>query len=94
MKKKKIINVVKFGVLPNTGELLTDKVQALIDSLPSAGGEIYFPRGKYLLSTLYLKSNVTINIARGAFLLGTTDISKYKEILNTNNTSFKKKIFL
>ena len=80
MKKKKIINVVKFGVLPNTGELLTDKVQALIDSLPSAGGEIYFPRGKYLLSTLYLKSNVTINIARGAFLLGTTDISKYGEI--------------
>ena len=52
MKKKKIINVVKFGVLPNTDELLTDKVQALIDSLPSAGGEIYFPRGKYLLSTL------------------------------------------
>ena len=67
MKKKKIINVVKFGVLPNTDELLTDKVQALIDSLPSNGGEIYFPRGKYLLSTLYLRSNITINIAKGAF---------------------------
>ena len=76
----KSFNVIKFGIFPDTGELLTDKVQSLINSLPSGGGEIYFPRGKYLLSTLYLKSNVTIRLAKGAYLLGTTDLTKYGEI--------------
>ncbi len=73
-------NANKYGILADTGELLTEKVQSLINSLSSKGGEIYFPRGRYLLSTIYLRSNVTISIAKGADLLGTTDISKFGEI--------------
>lgn len=73
-------DVTKFNVLPNTDELLTDKVQSLIDSLPENGGEIYFPKGRYILSTLHLKNNVTINVAKGAYLLGTKNFEKYDEI--------------
>ena len=71
-------NVSKYGIIPDTDELLTAKVQSMIDSLPSEGGEIYFPKGRYILSTIHLRDNLTINIARGAYLLGTKDFNKWK----------------
>ena len=76
----KRFKVTDYNIFPNSEELLTNKIQFLIDSLPKSGGEIYFPRGRYLLSTIYLRNNVTINIARGARLLGSTDLTKYGEI--------------
>ena len=72
----KRINVTKYGIVPNTDDLLTNKIQSLIDSL-SDGGEIYFPRGKYVLSTIVLRDNITINIAEGATLLGSLNFNDY-----------------
>ena len=73
-------NVTKFDILPNTGELLTKKIQSLIDSLDTRGGEIYFPKGRYVLSTLHLRNNITINIAKGAYLLGAKDFKDYDKV--------------
>ena len=75
----KRINVTKYGIVPNTDELLTNKIQSLIDSL-SDGGEIYFPRGKYVLSTIVLRDNITINIAKGATLLGSLNFDDYLDL--------------
>ncbi len=47
-----VINVASKGIKPNTGEDLTQKVQALLDETgKKGGGVLYFPKGKYLFNT-------------------------------------------
>ncbi len=76
----KRINVTKYGILPNTGELLTNKFQALIDGLPSGEIEIYFPSGAYVLSTVFLRSNITIHISKNALILGSSHFEDYAKL--------------
>lgn len=75
----KRIDVTKYGILPNTDELLTKKIQKLINEL-SDGDELYFPKGKYVLSTIFLKSNITIHLSSGAFLLGSLNFYDYEKL--------------
>lgn len=77
MKK---INVAKYGILPNTGELLTEKIQALIDRFRWRGVELYFPAGAYVLSTIFLRNNTTINISRNALILGSNNFDDYAKL--------------
>ena len=72
-------NVTKYGVIPNIDELQTEKIQNLINSLDE-GGEIYFPKGTYNLSTIFLRDNITINIAKGAKILGPLDFNEYAKL--------------
>ena len=73
----KRINVVKYGNSSNTNELLTRRIQELIDNCSSEGLELYFPKGRYILSTLFLKSNICINIAKGAYIYGSTNFNDF-----------------
>lgn len=75
------INVSKYGV-DGTGKTVnTVIIQRLIDSCSKAGGGvIYFPPGRYLTGTIILKSGVTINIGKGATLLGSPNVSDYIQI--------------
>lgn len=73
------INVNMYGVLPNTKTLLTEKVQKLIDNLKK-GDELYFPRGEYILSTLILKSDITIHLARGSRILGSSNFDDFLDL--------------
>ncbi len=41
------------------------------------GGTITLLKGKYLVGTIYLKSNVRIHLERGSVILGSTDIKDY-----------------
>ena len=46
---------------PNEHKLCTDAVQSAIDECnKSGGGVVRFEKGVYVLSTVFLKSNVTI----------------------------------
>lgn len=74
------INVCKMGIMPNAGELLTNKIQSIIDSVPDEGAEIYFPKGKYVLSTLLLKNNIHINISNGAYILGSKNFKDFASL--------------
>ncbi len=73
----KRINVLKYGIVPNTDELLTKKIQELIDNSSKDGLELYFPKGKYILSTLFLKNNICINLAKGAYLYGSASFDDF-----------------
>lgn len=53
----------------NTARLLsTENIQRAIDDMAAKGGEVYFPPGEYRTVTLRMRSNVTLNIAKGAVI--------------------------
>ena len=66
----------------NTGATLCTKaIQATIDSAAAkGGGTVILGPGKYLSGSLFLKSGVTLNLAKGAELLGSQNFEDYPEI--------------
>ena len=73
-----IYNVLDYGIKPNTDEILSKKVQELIDlCAKEGGGTIVFPEGSYVLSTVFLKSKVKIEIQRNATILGAPSFYDY-----------------
>ncbi len=74
-----LIDVKKLGA---RGDGVTDDtyfVQMAIDSCP-AGGRVLLAEGDYLVRPIVLKSDVTIEIKKGAQLLGDTDEKNYPYI--------------
>jgi polygalacturonase len=61
------------------GDGLADETGALqraIDACP-AGGRVFIPEGNWLTTPLFLKSDMDLQLARGARLLGHPDIEKW-----------------
>jgi Glycosyl hydrolases family 28 len=50
---------------------------AINDCSNKGGGIVDFPAGSYLIGTVYLKSNVTLNIRAQAEIVGTTHLDQY-----------------
>lgn len=70
-----------YGAKGNGIALDTKAVQSAIDDCHAAGGgTVMVQGGDFLTGTLILKSNITLDIAKGASLLGTRDKSQYPEI--------------
>ena len=58
--------------------LCTQAVQNAIDQCHAqGGGTVYFPKGEYVLSTVFLKSNVRIELAEGVLILGAPSFYDY-----------------
>ncbi len=56
----------------------TKAIQTAIDRCHEAGGgRVYLHNGRFLSGTIYLKSNVTLDIEAGATLLGSTDVNDF-----------------
>lgn len=68
----KIVNVVENKILPNTGKLLTDELQELIETLDEET-TIVFPKGEYLLATIFIHSNLHFVFEEGCKILGSKD---------------------
>ena len=67
-----------FGIDASGTVLNTRSIQFGIDYISeSGGGRLVFPTGKYLTGTLYIKSDVTIEIEEGAVLLGSVNPFDY-----------------
>ena len=67
--------------IDNTGKsLVTKEIQKLLDD--ASGKKIIFTEGKYLVSSLFVKSNTTLVLENNAVLIATTDEKEYP-ILNT-----------
>ncbi len=70
-------NVKTYGATGNGSTKDTTAIQNAINAC-SGGGTVDFPSGKYLTAPLFLlKNNITLNIASGATLLGSTMTSDY-----------------
>lgn len=70
------LSVKKFGAIGDGEVEDTAALQAVIMACPD-GGSVHIPRGKYLIGPLFLRSNITIELAEGAVILGLTDRNKY-----------------
>ena len=70
------VNVKRFGAC---GDGLTDdtlKIQAAMMACPK-GGTVYVPKGRYLCASLFVPSDITLYLDRGAVILGTTERKAY-----------------
>jgi len=71
------------------GNLWTRALQAAVDACASGGGgTVMIPPGEFLSGSVELRSNVTIEIASGAVLRGSPDISDYP-VLPYEHNEFK-----
>lgn len=68
----KRINVLDYKIDNSGKKLNTEKLQKLIDSIKEEA-EIVFPKGKYLLSTVFLHSNLHFVFEKGSLILGSKD---------------------
>jgi len=76
----KIFNIVDFGAKGDGVTKNTKAIQKAID-VCSKGGTVYIPAGVFLSGALYLKSNMTLKIAEGGTLKGSTDMQDYYPLI-------------
>jgi polygalacturonase len=71
-------NIVDYGAVGNGTTLCTVAIQKAVDTCAEAGGgTVFIPAGKYLSGAIFLKSNVTLHIERGATLLASMDFEHF-----------------
>lgn len=79
-------NASLFGIKSNGTTLNTTSIQKAIDYISEkGGGRLVFYVGRYLTGTVYLKSNVTIQLEEGAILVGSLNPFDYE--MNYNWTA-------
>ena len=78
--KNWLYKVRDFGAAADGKTLNTQAVQKAVDEcFANGGGSVRFGRGKYVLSTVFLKSNVTIEILEGTEILGAESYYDYAQ---------------
>jgi len=76
----KVFNILDYGAKGDGETKNTAAIQKAIDAC-SVGGTVYIPAGVFVSGALYLKSNMTLDIAEGGKLKGSTDIQDYYPLL-------------
>ena len=75
-----IFNVKDYGAKADGITLDTEAVQNAVDACNAAeGGRVLFPKGIYVLATVFLKSNVHIELEEGTVILGALDFYAYAQ---------------
>ncbi|MDE5566653.1 MAG: glycoside hydrolase family 28 protein [Anaeroplasmataceae bacterium] len=70
------LNVLDFGAKGDGVSNDTAFIQTCIYACPD-GGRVYFPKGNYYTGPILLRSNITIELAEDAHLIGDTDRNHY-----------------
>lgn len=73
------LNVLNFGAVGDGKTLDTKALQRAIDACPT-DGIVEVPKGTYLTGPLFLKSNMTLYLDKGATLLGSQNRADYPVI--------------
>lgn len=77
---KKIYDVCEFGTIADEMRICTKSVQKAVDECSANGGGIVrFGRGRYVLSTVFLRSDVKIEIPEGTEILGAESYYDYAQ---------------
>lgn len=73
-------NILDFGAKTDTTFLNTKAIQSAIDKcFLQGGGEVIIPAGRFFTGTIFLKSNVYLNLSAGAVLQGSYNPTDYPE---------------
>ena len=74
----KIYDIKEWGAAADGVTMDTAVVQRAVNECSeNGGGTVYFPAGEYVLATVFLKSNVRIELAEGATILGALSFYNY-----------------
>ena len=77
---EEIYKIEEYGAVGDGKTLNTKSVQRALDECSAnGGGVVRFERGVYVLSTVFLKNNITIEIPEGTEILGATSYYDYAQ---------------
>jgi len=75
---KRVYAPADYGAVADGKTLCTAAIQKAIDECAvNGGGVVRLSGGKFLSGTIFMKSNVTLEIAKGSTLLGSTNLADY-----------------
>jgi len=72
-------DITRYGAVADGVTVNTAAIQKAIDECP-VGGAVLIPKGTFVSGALFLKSDMTLMLADGAVLLGSSDLSDYPVI--------------
>ncbi len=75
--KEPVLSVEAYGARGDGTTNNTKAIQAAIDACP-VGGTVLIPRGVFVSGALYLKSDMTLQVAAGGTLKGSTALADYE----------------
>lgn len=75
-EKGTVYNILDFGAKDDSSFLNTKAIQSAIDAC-SPGGTVLIPKGVFKSGALWLKSNMTLRIEKGAVLKGSVNPADY-----------------
>ena len=78
----KVFNILDYGAKPDSVIVNTRGIQKAIDAC-SVGGTVYIPAGTFISGALFLKSNMTLYIAKGGVLKGSLNREDYLPMIKT-----------
>lgn len=77
-----VYNILDFGAKADSGIINTRAIQKAIDAC-TEGGVVVIPSGTFVSGALFLKSNMTLYIAKGGILKGSTNREDYMPFIKT-----------
>jgi polygalacturonase len=73
-------SVLDYGARGDGATLDTAAInQAIAACAKAGGGQVLFPPGRYLSGTVHLTNHLTLFLAAGAILVGTTNLALYEQ---------------
>ncbi len=88
----KLLNVIDFGAKGDGATINTKAIQKAIDACPK-GGTVLLPEGVFLSGALYLKSYMTLEIAKNGVLKGSGNTDDYLPFYNNRFEGWEMKTF-
>ena len=70
------VDAARYGLVADGETDNTVRLQAALSTCPK-GGTVYVPAGRYRTASLFMKSNTTLYLEKGAVLLGDNDRTHY-----------------
>ena len=64
------INVLENGIVSSSEIIQTKKIQELLDIASEHKKTLYFPKGTYVIGTIHLRNNSSIELEEGALIFG------------------------
>jgi exo-poly-alpha-galacturonosidase len=90
--KGKILDITTFGAKGDGSTLNTLSIQKAIDACP-ANGTVLIPQGIFLSGAIFLKSHMTLEIAKGGVLKGSINEADYLPYINNRFEGWEMKTY-